>query len=355
MFHLFKKIYIEDVRFHDIHENRGVVSVTDGYPVLKEDLLFGKGKLHFFTDDADVFIRDSFQATLSKLLNSNDEDKVIIYADSDIYYRLIAFFVTAVFKNLSFSAFKELINNQILKDKRYAVRNKYSFGPVSEYIVTEEFLQEVYDEQNQYNKEDLIRLIKKYWEFVSVEYQVAQYLRKGESTFLPNIFHKFLRRYYNELYTEFRFEIEEEYYSNRIFAENYPAFGMCEIGLPLIYQSTDYPLTARNDFQTGNDIFTFFKPDELEALRLEFRKLFSDLSGLTESLIKTIMLGWQTAVKPNASYSDVDKILDALKNSAHRNNFFTKEDLRNIDIGMIRFFLDLDKSNLDLFTVVVDK
>lgn len=358
MLHLFNKVYLEFDNKIDLNFDRVVISSNYGTPMLEQLDKVSQGSLIAYGKDlADLYNGpqsiNNFADLITTVKEHGDQSdkKIIIYADNDSYIALTVLWFKTICPLMTSDAYKEFMELAVFKER--AVSNT----PLS--TTSSLSLQSLYNglgdisaaygkyAVNETQTDNILDLNLNY----SYELLLATYL-SGDARHvdgLKKVVHLFLRRWFQELFTDnrqmcllnltnYRFKDVLGIDSVDITAAN-PL-----IDIDVLESYGDPEIWDLNG--TTNSVYSFCKlgglsSDKALALKNTLLNVYEKFEGMQTDRNQFRILDWiNYACRDEITDSELSIILNELASHPFDTNCIPRFDFENVNFPFIQMCLD---------------
>ena len=358
MLHLFNRTYLEFDDKIEINFDRIVISERYGIPMYSELDKIAYGKLISFGKTVDEVIPDIATFVEEIYAYSKETDtKTIVYCDKQNYVKFLCVWFTAICPNLDEPSFQQFVDLTIYKER---VVSNTQLSQVSSLDMTT-LWGGLGDVSTIWNETEVVPTqvarIKALNLNFSYEFLLAEYF-SGSKNNVKNLqvtLHKFLRRWFEECFTDNRQMVMLNLLNYR-FQE---ALGFTQDQVDITKPSllADIPPFAYYGDQTiwkaptdisyglyGNVDLAGLSQDKIDGLRNTILNVYGKFEGMPIDVSAFKSFNWlEYACADSMTKTQMDTVLDFVVEQPFDTCLVPRFDFRNVNFPLILYFIRMKK------------
>ena len=360
MLHLFNKVYLEIDDKINLELDRVVISQENGVPVSIELERVTAGQLIAYGRTFEEVASD-FPALMNLLKTTGNQTgkKIVIYADRDAYKSVLSTWLKSMLPNLDIASFKTIVDHMIYKERVMANTSLSSSYTLSMQTIWKDFG----DFETQW-RAARAQPVDFTGMNLSYEFLIADYL-SGSTKYedaLRATMHKFLVRWYRELFTDnrqmclinltnsrFQSDLGIDPATIDITATNPLA------NIPVLAYYADETIWGAPEDATANAYgyitLEGISTEQAEGLRNTILYVYSKFEGMLIDTWVFRALDWvDVGTRTSMTKAEMDAILDFVVNTPFDTCLVPRFDFENVNFPLFLYFLAQKKNNKDLTT-----
>jgi hypothetical protein len=369
MLHLFNKVYLEFDNKINVDIDRVVISEQYGVPMSSEFEKYTYGQLIRFTknieDLSSEITFDDFILELKGHSNRTNK-KLIVYCDRINYIRFIASWLKLMMPTLDYKTYKTIATLTIYRERcvsntQLSSHNTLDVGPIFE-VFTEEDWQDGWDNKILGQISPALMGVN-----ISYEFLLANYLA-GDRNYVEPLLstaHRFLRRFFQELFTDNRQMVLLNINNHRL-QEALGYSGIADVtGNPLEHieelkyytddQIWKVPSTVSSGVY-GICNLSGLPQEKIDGLRNTTLKVYSSFEGMqTNSTVFEAFDFLEVACRNEMTQEELDEIIASISGSPFDTCFVPRFDFENVNfplfLHVLRKYHEGDIESLQKFII----
>lgn len=369
MLHLFNKVYLEFDNKINVDINRVVISEEFGIQMSSDLERYTKGHLIRFAKSLEelntqIVFDDLILELKGHSVRTNE--KVIVYCDKQNYLKFVASWLKIMMPSLDFDTFKDIANLTIYRERCVSNTQLSSHNAVNIDSIFESFT----DEDWKYGWDNkVLGQISPALIGVSISYEflLANYLAGDRNYVVPllNTAHLFLRRFFQELFTDNRQMVvlninnhrlqEALGYSGEVDITTNP---LKDIEVLKYYNDSEIwsvPTTVSSGVY-GICNLNGLSQEKIDGLRNTLLNVYESFEGMQTNTTVFEALGWlEIACRDNMTQDELDDIISVISANPFDTCLIPRFDFENVNfplfLHVLRKYHENDTAYLEKFII----